>query len=434
MDKNKIISAAEYALRALLDAGADMAAVGGSAGRFAEFNIDGGEFSLLRTIFNEGISVTAYIGGRKGSASTNALDRASVDSAVADAVAAARSAMPDDAWAIAPEAPPREFRSGCADCDMDGFFDAVLALKSDIARDYPRILLEQLVAAHRFVQSVFLNSNGVRYVSESGCYDVDLMFSAHEGDRSSSFFSSGARFTDLSAPLIELGSIRADLDSVSRQLDTVTFDGKFTGTLLLTPASLEEMIGMALDNFTEDTVIIEGTSPWKDKLGAQVADGRLTVSLRPLDSEIVCGERVTDDGFISENFNIIENGVLKQFPLSLYAANKTGFDRAPNTSGALVIPAGDTPLDELIAGIDRGLLLGRFSGGQPGTNGDFSGVAKNSFFIENGRITDAVSEIMVNGNLADMLMHLRGISAERVADGGTVLPYAAFDGITVSGK
>ena len=100
----------------------------------------------------------------------------------------------------------------------------------------------------------------------------------------------------------------------------------------------------------------------------------------------------------------------------------------------MVIASGDKTLDEIIAGIEKGILVGRFSGGDPAQNGDFSGVAKNSFLIENGKITGAVSETMISGNLAEMLNNLVAISKERVADGYSVLPYAAFDGITVSGK
>ena len=120
--------------------------------------------------------------------------------------------------------------------------------------------------------------------------------------------------------------------------------------------------------------------------------------------------------------------------ISQYVANKTGFPRAKNTSGSIIMKNGGKPLDEIIAGIDKGIVVGRFSGGQPSSNGDFSGVAKNSFLVENGKITDALSETMISGNLADMLNSVYGISSETVADGSSVLPYAAFSGIIVSGK
>ncbi|NLA54041.1 MAG: TldD/PmbA family protein, partial [Clostridiales bacterium] len=68
------------------------------------------------------------------------------------------------------------------------------------------------------------------------------------------------------------------------------------------------------------------------------------------------------------------------------------------------------------------------------SNGDFSGVAKNSFFIRDGKIAEAVSETMISGNLEHMFKKVRGISSERVEDGQSVLPYIAVDGITISGK
>ena len=54
--------------------------------------------------------------------------------------------------------------------------------------------------------------------------------------------------------------------------------------------------------------------------------------------------------------------------------------------------------------------------------------------IENGKITCALSETMISGNLGDLLKNVVAISAEVVCDGTSVLPYAAFGGVTVSGK
>jgi PmbA protein len=120
--------------------------------------------------------------------------------------------------------------------------------------------------------------------------------------------------------------------------------------------------------------------------------------------------------------------------LSKYVANKTGNERAKNTSFSMIIEGGETPLDEMIKGIDKGVIIGRFSGGSPSANGEFSGVAKNGFMIENGKIVSALSETMISGNLATMLNNLVGISKETLVDGSVVAPYMAFDGITISGK
>ena len=76
----------------------------------------------------------------------------------------------------------------------------------------------------------------------------------------------------------------------------------------------------------------------------------------------------------------------------------------------------------------------RFSGGQPAPSGEFSGVAKNSFLIENGKITGALTETMISGCGPDMLNSIRDISSELLKDGSVSLPYIAFDGVTISGK
>ncbi len=53
----------------------------------------------------------------------------------------------------------------------------------------------------------------------------------------------------------------------------------------------------------------------------------------------------------------------------------------------------------MVISIDRGLLLCRFSGGNPFSSGDFSGVAKNSYYIENGEVKYPVSKTVVTGNV-----------------------------------
>ena len=296
------------------------------------------------------------------------------------------------------------------------------------------MLMEQMIVQHIKYHSVYRNTNGTEFESFEGLYYISLMFSAHEGDATTSFFSSGIQTTSLDRPFIELGCMEKDLADAEASLATVPVDGKFEGTIILTPNSLTDFLYSALGNFTSNNAILEKTSIWLDKLGKQVADPRITISVRPSDARIVCGEHYTGDGFLSEDYDVIRDGVLQSFMLNLYTANKTGYERAANSSYSLVIEGGDTPYEELVGGIKKGIIVGRFSGGQPGSNGDFSGVAKNSFLIEDGRIAGAINETMISGNLAELLNHLIAISSEAVASGSTVLPYMAFDGIVISGK
>lgn len=434
-EKNKYLyDAAAEGCRLLREKGAGLYSVTASRTETKEFNVDGGEFSLMRTLLGGGVSMTAVKDGKRGSSSANKTDAESIARLAEDAISAAESGKADEAWAMAPYEEYRLFEEGDHTGDINRLFDRTRELVDTITAEYPKIVIEQLIVHYKHSEGVYINSSGTIFEDISGAYSADIMFSAHEGEISSSFFSSGVVTADLDTPFIEQGSIKTDLESVERQLHTRAPEGKFTGVMVLTPDCLGSFISTIADNFVSDRSMLEGVSLWKDSLGEMVADETLTVRVAPLDPGVVCGERFTSEGFISENYDLIRCGRLENFMLSLYVANKVGGKRAPNSSGNFIVEKGDKSLDEIIAGIDKGILVGRFSGGEPGASGEFSGVAKNSFLIENGKVTDAVSETMISGNLAGMLKNIRGISLETVNDGGGDMPYAAFNGITVSGK
>ena len=425
---------AKNALAALRDSGADMASVYINRSETREFNVDGGEFSLLRTLFDDSLTLTGFRAGRKGTAQINRLDDVAVQAAAAECMLSAESAEPDPAWELAPGQEEKTFSDGCAEPDMDKLFFRLRELMDHLKAHHPSILMEQLIACHRKFSTVYQNSRGAAFAVSGGQYEVSLMFSAHEGEKASSFFGTGVLLAELDKPLMECGSIGRDIADVEKQIHTTAPEGKYEGTVIFTPGCLGEVMDCAMENFAGDYAVLTGTGLWKDKVGQKVASQGLTLSYCPGDSRMVCPEHYTGEGFLAEDYAAIEQGVLRALPISLYVANRTGNVRAKNSGSAMIVAPGTQSLEEIVANIPRGLLVGRISGGEPGANGEFSMVAKNSFLIENGKITHAVSETMINGNLAEMLQNLRAVSRETVCDGASVLPWAAFDGVTVSGK
>lgn len=425
---------AKKAVGALMGEGADKASVSVSKTVTHEFNVDGGEFSLFRTLFDKKLEMECIKDGRKGTVSRNSYDDASIAALASSCLESAASSMPDDAWDFASLGKNEDFVLGEVKPDTERLFSRCRECVDDIKTRFPKIMMEQMVVCHKEITSAKANSKGVVFSTHKGSYEVMLMFSGHDGDNASSFFVSAVACANLDTPFIELGSLAKDLGNVEKQIETVSVEGKFEGTMVLMPSCTGELIGGLIMSFASDQGLLSGTSPWKDSLGETVADERISISLAPLDDRIVCGERITGEDFRAENFDIIKDGRLNSFALSLYSANKLGLKRGLNDSQNMIIASGDRSIDEIVASIDRGIIVGRFSGGQPSSNGDFSGVAKNSFIIENGKIGPALSETMISGNMAAMLKNLRAISKEQVADGSTVLPYMAFDGITISGK
>ena len=399
-----------------------------------ELNTEKADFSLFRTIFDNGVSVTVILDGKKGSASGNDLSDEGLEKVVSDAVLGAESSVADEANAIAEREEPEAFQSGCWEADMPRFYDCLKAMMDTMAKDYPKVNLMTLIGDHTRYHVYYVNSNGTRFENRSGLYHVTIEMSGSDGEKNTGLDYTGFCTKDLDTPLIEQASVKQHLEATEASLNSVALPGKFEGTVIFTPDCLGEFTYMLASNYIMGGVIMNGTSQWLDKLGQQVASEKITVSLKAQDERIADLQPFTNDGYKAENVAVIEKGVLNCFLLNLYAARKTGKPVIKNTSFAMVIENGDTPLRDMIASVDKGLIVGGFSGGEPGANGEFSGVAKNSFYVENGKIVGAVTETMINGNLEQVFKNVIAVSKEQVCDGGSVLPWLACGGIVISGK
>ncbi|MBQ1553093.1 MAG: TldD/PmbA family protein [Clostridia bacterium] len=422
------------ALAMCLEAGAEKASCSVSQGLLRELNVEDGKVNLMRSNFNSSLRLIVLRDGRKGTVSVNDLSPESIRRAAKDCVEAADAAKPDDANCIASLTENADFSEGIAECDEAALYDATMEYLDTVKSDYPLVTIENLISSYSRSESVLLNTNGVDYSERQGSYSISAGFSSSDGDDTTSLTGCGVDFLGFDKKLIELGDQRRVFDRCVKELGASPLgaDGKFTGKMLMSPECAADLVGSAIGLFLSDGVIIDGTSPWRSKLGQKVASDKLTLSCIPHDSRIVCGERVHSDGYISEDFDYIKDGVLRSFDLSEYGARKTGGERAKASSSCIGIAPGETPLEDLIKGVDRGIYICRFSGGEPSVAGDISGVAKNSFLIENGRIARPLCETMVSFNIAEMVMNILDISKETVCDGSSVLPWVLADGVTVS--
>jgi len=434
-DRNDIArhDAAHYALDTLKKAGADKAACRLSCGRKDEFNVEANKFSLMRTLFNDELTLKALKKNQKGVIKINKLDKASIDQAASDCISLASSALPDEAEDIAEKAENKTFDQCIGGSDMDKLFSRTKEFVEQLKDEYPKIMLENMVTDFNSGQTVYLNSNGVEFITNTEYYQIETMFSAKDGEKSSSFNSYGALLASLSLPFVDLDMHRTLLSESEQSLNPRMVKEKFTGKVIVTPACWDIIWTTIYSCFLSERSLIEGTSRWKNALGTKVADSKLTIRGSALGPKIIAAERFTPDGYESRDFDYIRDGVLKSFALSLYGSRKTGKPRALNSAfGNIEVAPGDMPLEKMIKGIDRGILLNRFSGASPGSGGDVSGVAKNSFLIENGKISGALKETMVSFNIVDVLGKI-DISKERCSSGMCVLPWCCFDGITISG-
>ncbi|MBN2875983.1 MAG: TldD/PmbA family protein [Spirochaetales bacterium] len=422
------------AIEALRSAGADKAQASLSRGEQSELNVDSGRMSLYRTTVNVSLSLTAHSEQRKGSLSLNKYDEKAINDAAAEAMAMARSSEPDPANDISPARPLERFDRGDKEPDSAAMYDRLREFVDWARAERPITRLEQCVLDFSRGESFYANSNGAEFEERSGLYGFSAMFTSKNGAEASSFNYSGAAHRSLASPLKSWGRLEELMRQSAEQTRVSSVDGTFTGDIILTPECLGDFIGYLDGVYLGDYALITGNSPWKDSLGAELVSPLLTLRSEPNGPTIEAGYSYTSDGFRAENCAIIEQGKLINYTLGLYGSNKTGKPRCPSGGGAIVVEPGKTALEDMVRDVKRGILLARFSGGSPSDNGDFSGVAKNSYLVENGRITRPIGETMVTGNVAALFKSTRAVSKESADYGSAVLPWILSGGVSISGK
>ena len=420
-----------YCLEKLLKAGADKAACLLSLSEVKELNVEIGEMTLFRTTFNSGMSISVIKDNKKGSTYINKTDKDSIDNAVVKVMELCDSSQPDEAYDIASNQPKQTFLKGNKSPNMDLMYESLKEFVDYVKSKYPQVQLEQAIIDFTYSQSLFQNTNGVNFDISEGIYGFSPMFLSKEGNKISSFNGTGFSSKSIDKPLHKYGSIDTLLSQSIEQLNTQNIQNKFVGTILVTPDSISDFLSF-ITNDISDGKMISGNSIYKDKLNKKITNSKLTLHSCPNSNKIEDGYFITRDGYVAENATIIDKGILMTHLLGVYGSNKLGQNRSVNDGGAYIIDPGNKHHSELIKNIDQGILLSRFSGGSPANNGDFSGVAKNSYYIENGLLKYPISETMVSGNISTMFHNLEDISSDRINFGSGIFPWVSFNGLTIS--
>jgi PmbA protein len=424
MDMNKV---AERALGKMTEQGFDSALVCTHVGQQDELNIAISEASLLRSTEDHSLELTGIVDGRKAATSLTDLSDGSVDQAIAGLIERAQLAPQDDANAVS-SGETANVVHGPQDCDLE-----ILAVKAQELLDYrasntPKMSIDEGVVAHSLNRSRMLTSEGSDISTSIGCYSMSAFGTATDGENSSSFNYAGGNANDLSERnAAEYFGIGDMLRETENQIATQHLNGNFVGDVVLAPTAVTDLLGWLLGQVS-DMQLISDSSLYKNSVGKAIASPMISISSH---YDGAGQSPISSDAFVAEPVSLIENGELKTLLPSLYGSRKTGIAHRPRGSGWKVA-SGDTSKDELIANVKKGALVTRLSMGYPGPNGDFSGVIKNSFLINDGELGSALSEAMISGNIATMLKDINGVSKEHIDTGGEDLPWIRIPNLNFS--
>jgi len=189
-----------------------------------------------------------------------------------------------------------------------------------------------------------------------------------------------------------------------------------TGALVL---GLPLMLGLNGKN------VYTHISPMAGKIGEKMFDDKITV----VDDATIDGKfgsaSYDDEGVAHRRNVLVEQGVLKGFMYDLKTATQSGVESTGNGSRGLFRPpassptnlifeAGETPLADIIAGIDEGLLVENALGLGQGNviSGAFSNSLSLAFKIEKGEIVGRVKDVSIAGNVYDLLQDVAAVSQE----------------------
>ncbi len=419
---------AEQALAAMRRQGFDDAMVEASRSTLAELNVAHDEPTLMRGTVTDRLALLGLVDGRRASTELADLRAEAVQRGIAELFDAARAAPQDPANAVSADQ-KAEIAKGPFAPDRDAMADAMGELLAWRAAHTPTVTIEEAQLAHQCDESVCLTTRATALSCRLGWYEMGAMATAREGERSSSFNHGGGSFDRLDGepPARRLGieGIFADL---ARQVHTRSLDASFVGDVVLTPAAAESLFGWLRAQLS-DLQLIAGTSLYRQRVGEVVASPLLSLASR-FDAPGIAP--LSADGFVTPPVELLRAGRLMTLTPSLYASRRTGIAHVPVAAGGWALAPGDTPLATLVGGVERGAIVGRLSMGSPAANGDFSGVIKNSFLIERGEVGGALSEVMISGNMAQMLRDVVALSRECLDTGRSCLPWVRVTGLHFS--
>lgn len=369
-----------------------------------EFNNDGS------------LGISVYLGKRKGNASTSDLQSKSIQQAVESALAIAKHTSEDDC-------------AGLADKELMAFDapDLELYHQADLSVDQALALAIETENAALNADEQIVNSEGATFNSHSGVRVYGNTHGMLQSNLSSRY--------SLSCSVIAAHGEQLERDyeyTISREFDKlqapqwVGQQAAFKAVDRLNPQKIKTcevpviyyndvatgLIGH-LAGAISGGALYRKSSFLLDHLGKQVLPDGFEISERPHLLRQLASTAFDSEGVITQDREIITDGVLQTYLMTSYSARKMGLKSTGHAGGIhnwLVKPNREGGLDTLLKEMDTGLLLTEFLGSaiNPVT-GEYSRGAAG-FWVEKGKIQYPVAEITVAGQLQEMFNNIVAVA------------------------
>lgn len=410
----------------------------------------GGEVEELSVADSAGIGVRVIVDGRQGFASAGSLAPDIVDEVLAEARDNMPFAVADEHVKLAVpdgvDAVPQDlWDDGLADMSTDRKVALAIELERRVRDADPRISgVRSAGYSDRASHSVIASTAGISTTNRSTAASLGVLALARDGDDT----QTGAG-SDVARGPQDLDLAKAADEAVSRAtaLLGATQPQSRRVTLVLEPrlaAALLSIIGGMLSGER----VLKGRTPFADRVGETIAVPELTMVDDPTDAASFGARMYDGEGLAGRRNALIADGVLQGFLHNATSASRAGtVSTASAVRGlrstpavgwhALAVASGSSSLDDLIAGIDDGLLVHAMNGLHSGVNpvsGDFS-VGTVGITIRNGTLAEPVREATIASTLPRLLQDICGLGAEiEHLPSGVSCPALVIGDVSLSGS
>jgi PmbA protein len=436
----ELVRVAEAVLAAASSAGATAAESEVSQAIGLSVTVRKGDVETIAYNRDKGISVTVYVGQRRGSSSTADFSTDSLRAAVEKAVAIARFTAEDPCAGLAD--PARLARDWP---DLDLYHPWELAVEQAIAlgRDAERAALavdrrltnsEGATVARGESEFVYANSHGFcgGYRSSRHHIDASVIGEDANGGMQRDYWYTAARAPEDLLPPAEVGRIAGE--RTARRLDARTID-TVECAVLFEAQEAADLIGSFVHAVSGGS-LYRKASFLLDSIGQQVFSPLVSIREEPHLPRARASAPFDAEGVATSARDVVRDGVLQGYFLGSYSARKLGLATTGNAGGAhnLVVSHGADDLPALMRRMGRGLFVTEQLGqGVNLVTGDFSRGAAG-FWIENGEIAFPVEEITIAGNLKTMLRDIVAIGSDVDRRGSRHVGSMLIGRMTVAGR
>jgi PmbA protein len=445
MAMEDLLRICDQAVEAALAGGADEAEAYAVSGKGVDVELQKNDVQIAKSTHADGLGIRVFRNRSLGFAFINSFDPDGIAESVERAIGIAKAAPSDEHNGL-PEPTPIEYLEGIYDerapsCGVREAVEKAIAMLRT-ARDYdPRVTVDAGGLSVSYGTRAVSNSRGVRAAEDGSATYCLIMGMAKDGDTVSSFDYQFDGTRSMSG--IDPVAVAAKFaENVVRSLGAVKGES-FKGPVVLSPKSVTEVISYPVQFAIRASSVQKETSKLAGKVGERIASELVSI----------VDDATLEDGFATQSFDreglrpstlpLIEAGVLRNYLYDTYTARKDGRASTGHASGgAGAVPSisttnvvwseGETPVDDIIAGIDRGVLVTRYSGNVDPVSGDFSGSVKGGRMIRGGKLAEPLCGTMIAGNAFDLLPSITAVSRERERLFSELLPYVRLDGVSVT--